>query len=288
MNDQGQVVGSYVASDIQYTQSPQSTVLTIGNSQKPVGTVQQFDYRSTRSKQPIYVIGSEIPEIVGRSQRITAGRLTGVVLTGGFLYEIISSEDMLAKYMLVFENQYGSATSFNEKQEQAIKKYLSILNKLLGENTQTNDITKNALDTVIKKLKDLTSKDKSQELEQQLSVLNDHVNVFNSQRTPDNQKTVYDHIQYALELLLSSYRDLGARPAIFLDELPPFDMTLVNMIMQDDLDSHKRVAIIDKTIFKDVEFMTEQVSISAGQQQILESMDFVCSGVYKQQEIKDL
>jgi len=34
-------------------------------------------------------------------------------------------------------------------------------------------------------------------------------------------------------------------------------MTLVNMIMQDDLDSHKRVAIIDKTIFKDVEFMTE-------------------------------
>ena len=222
---------------------------------------------------------------------MTAGRLTGVVLSGGFLYEIITNEDMIAKYMLVFENQYGSATPFNEKQEQQIQKFFALLQKLNITTSNNSSLTSifNNINTKLKQLIKPLGENKVKEL---ISKIEQQEETFKSNIKSDEKKTkqkdMYKQISDALQTLLTTYKDLGARPAIFLDELPPFDMTLVSMIIQDDLDANKRYALLDKTIFKDVEFMSEQVSISAGQQQILESMDFVCTGVYKQQEIKQL
>ena len=222
---------------------------------------------------------------------MTAGRLTGVVLSGGFLYEIITNEDMIAKYMLVFENQYGSATPFNEKQEQQIQKFFALLQKLNITTSNNSSLTSifNNINTKLKQLIKPLGENKVTEL---ISKIEQQEETFKSNIKSDEKKTkqkdMYKQISDALQTLLTTYKDLGARPAIFLDELPPFDMTLVSMIIQDDLDANKRYALLDKTIFKDVEFMSEQVSISAGQQQILESMDFVCTGVYKQQEIKQL
>lgn len=222
---------------------------------------------------------------------MTAGRLTGVVLSGGFLYEIISNEDMIAKYMLVFENQYGSATPFNEKQEQQIQKFLQLLTKLNITSTSENLTT--IFNEIKKKLSQLLQVPGQKNVDNLIKDIDAQQQAFATGLTNPNsaqydQQRMYKQISEALQTVLSTYRDLGARPAIFLDELPPFDMTLVSMIIQDDLDSNGRVALLDKTVFKDVEFMSEQVSISAGQQQILESMDFVCTGVYKQQEIKQL
>ena len=222
---------------------------------------------------------------------MTAGRLTGVVLSGGFLYEIITNEDMIAKYMLVFENQYGSATPFNEKQEQQIQKFFALLQKLNITTSNNSSLTSifNNINTKLKQLIKPLGENKVKEL---ISKIEQQEETFKSNIKSDEKKTkqkdMYKQISDALQTLLTTYKDLGARPAIFLDELPPFDMTLVSMIIQDDLDTNTRYALLDKTIFKDVEFMSEQVSISAGQQQILESMDFVCTGVYKQQEIKQL
>lgn len=222
---------------------------------------------------------------------MTAGRLTGVVLSGGFLYEIITNEDMIAKYMLVFENQYGSATPFNEKQEQQIQKFFALLQKLNITTSNNSSLTSifNNINTKLKQLIKPLGENKVMELiskiEQQEETFKSNIK---SKEKKTKQKDMYKQISDALQTLLTTYKDLGARPAIFLDELPPFDMTLVSMIIQDDLDANKRYALLDKTIFKDVEFMSEQVSISAGQQQILESMDFVCTGVYKQQEMMPL
>lgn len=222
---------------------------------------------------------------------MTAGRLTGVVLSGGFLYEIITNEDMIAKYMLVFENQYGSATPFNEKQEQQIQKFLQLLKKLNITSTSENLTT--IFNEIKKKLSQLLQVPGQKNVDNLIKDIDAQQQAFatgltNPNSAPYNQQGMYKQISNALQSVLMTYKDLGARPAIFLDELPPFDMTLVSMIIQDDLDANKRYALLDKTIFKDVEFMSEQVSISAGQRQILESMDFVCTGVYKQQEIKQL
>ena len=222
---------------------------------------------------------------------MTAGRLTGVVLSGGFLYEIITNEDMIAKYMLVFENQYGSTTPFNEKQEQQIQKFFALLQKLNITSSNNSSLTSifNNINTKLKQLIKPLGENKVTEL---ISKIEQQEETFKSNIKSDEKKTkqkdMYKQISDALQTLLTTYKDLGARPAIFLDELPPFDMTLVSMIIQDDLDANKRYALLDKTVFKDVEFMSEQVSISAGQQQILESMDFVCTGVYKQQEMVQL
>ena len=222
---------------------------------------------------------------------MTAGRLTGVVLSGGFLYEIITNEDMIAKYMLVFENQYGSATPFNEKQEQQIQKFLQLLKKLNITSTSENLTT--IFNEIKKKLSQLLQVPGQKNVDNLIKDIDAQQQAFatgltNPNSAPYDQQRMYKQISNALQSVLMTYKDLGARPAIFLDELPPFDMTLVSMIIQDDLDANKRYALLDKTIFKDVEFMSEQVSISAGQRQILESMDFVCTGVYKQQEIKQL
>ena len=222
---------------------------------------------------------------------MTAGRLTGVVLSGGFLYEIITNEDMIAKYMLVFENQYGSATPFNEKQEQQIQKFLQLLKKLNITSTSENLTT--IFNEIKKKLSQLLQVPGQKNVDNLIKDIDAQQQAFatgltNPNSAPYNQQGMYKQISNALQSVLMTYKDLGARPAIFLDELPPFDMTLVSMIIQDDLDTNTRYALLDKTIFKDVEFMSEQVSISAGQRQILESMDFVCTGVYKQQEIKQL
>ena len=223
---------------------------------------------------------------------MTAGRLTGVVLSGGFLYEIISNEDMIAKYMLVFENQYGSATPFNEKQEQQIQKFLSLLKKLNITSSTNKELT-TIFEEIKKKLSQLLQVPGQKNVDNLIKDIDAQQQAFatgltNPNSAPYDQQRMYKQISDALQTVLSTYKDLGARPAIFLDELPPFDMTLVSMIIQDDLDTNTRYALLDKTIFKDVEFMSEQVSISAGQQQILESMDFVCTGVYKQQEMMPL
>ena len=198
---------------------------------------------------------------------------------------------MIAKYMLVFENQYGSTTPFNEKQEQQIQKFFALLQKLNITSSNNSSLTSifNNINTKLKQLIKPLGENKVTEL---ISKIEQQEETFKSNIKSDEKKTkqkdMYKQISDALQTLLTTYKDLGARPAIFLDELPPFDMTLVSMIIQDDLDTNTRYALLDKTIFKDVEFMSEQVSISAGQQQILESMDFVCTGVYKQQEMVQL
>lgn len=283
--------------DKQYTISPQSTIITVGNSTTPVGTIQTYEYRTVRNKQPINVLGSAESIQVGRGQRTTAGRFTGIVLTGGFIYELVTSQDMFEKFQLVFENTDKNASNidFNSKKQQQLSKYKAILKKLGVAGTAFES---GSWQNLIKEVYDIATggqlrgnKDGIGQVEQQkqkqLQQLTDYVNQTGDQKDAklnDLYASVSDLLKYALK----GFTSIQQRPVLYLDEFPPFDLNIVSVTIENNVKDGKKSAIIDTTKFIDTEFLSEGTSIVAGAETLIESIDFICRAVIKHQDKQDL
>ncbi len=284
--------------DKQYTISPQSTIITVQDSNIPVGTIQTYEYRTVRNKQPINVLGSEAPLQIGRGQRTTAGRFTGVVLTGGFIYELVSNQTMFQKFQLIFENadKSSSVINFDDKLDQQLSKYFAILNKL---GLSTSKISEgDAIDAMINKVRKLVGEGplrydstKQEELNSQIEAQEQQKQEYNSQKQEDKilkLKTLYDKLGEMLKVALRGLGSVRQRPVLYLDEFPPFNLNIVSVTIENDVKSGNKKAIVDTTTFIDLEFLSEGTSVVAGAETLIESVDFICRAAVKSQKEIDL
>lgn len=284
--------------DKQYTISPQSTIITVQDSDIPVGTIQTYEYRTVRNKQPINVLGSEAPLQIGRGQRTTAGRFTGVVLTGGFIYELVSNQTMFEKFQLIFENadKNSSVINFDDKLDQQLSKYFALLNKL-GLSTSQIDQGR-AIDSMINKVSELVGTGPLQYDTKVISQLNAQKTAQEQQKAQylsqnQNEKTNTLKVLYEKigEMLKAALRGLGSvrqRPVLYLDEFPPFNLNIVSVTIENDVKSGNKKAIVDTTTFIDLEFLSEGTSVVAGAETLIESVDFICRAAVKNQKEIDL
>lgn len=284
--------------DKQYTISPQSTIITVQDSNIPVGTIQTYEYRTVRNKQPINVLGSEAPLQIGRGQRTTAGRFTGVVLTGGFIYELVSNQTMFQKFQLIFENadKNSSVINFDDKLDQQLSKYFALLNKL-GLSTSQIDQGR-AIDSMINKVSELVGTGPLQYDTEVISQLNEQKTAQDQQKAQylsqdqnekiNSLKVLYEKIGEMLKVALRGLGSVRQRPVLYLDEFPPFNLNIVSATIENDVKSGNKKAIVDTTTFIDLEFLSEGTSVVAGAETLIESVDFICRAAVKSQKEIDL
>ena len=296
--------------DKQYTISPQSTIITVQDSNIPVGTIQTYEYRTVRNKQPINVLGSEAPLQIGRGQRTTAGRFTGVVLTGGFIYELVSNQTMFQKFQLIFENadKNSSVINFDDKLDQQLSKYFALLNKL-GLSTSQIDQGR-AIDSMINKVSELVGTGPLQYDTKVISQLNEQKTAQDQQKAQylsqdqnekiNSLKVLYEKIGEMLKAALRGLGSVRQRPVLYLDEFPPFNLNIVSVTIENDVKSGNKKAInndvksgnkkaiVDTTTFIDLEFLSEGTSVVAGAETLIESVDFICRAAVKNQKEIDL
>lgn len=232
--------------------SAQNTLITatVGGKATILGTVQQFAYQVQRQKAPIYVIGSTSPITIAKGARQVAGTMQGVVLSYDFAMQLIK----------IIWNQVTANSGF-------IYRINGVADIQAEFGDYSTFITKFAM-PLFKYSENTAYKDSNEAT---------ITNLFKSATKyslPDGQVT--DQKQ-----TLDSTADLKI-PPMYLDEIPPIELKLVTPLSADkSSDNTKTIITYEEITLSGVEFLSNDLAIQAGREQIFESVNFIQRGVIK-------
>ncbi len=263
--------------------SPTTTLIVIEDS--VIGNAQSFAHRVIRNKTPIFVLGSVEAKGISRGQRMVAGSMDGVVLSGNFLFEVLKQS---AKYLGIIDSD-AKQTALNAglSLEDYIRKASQLHNIIFGEYRpgvdQKSFMTNTWLGYVFK--------EGSQQYNNIVNAIDQYLKAANTPGAQDQFLNAINVMSTELHNLikqevpggLSGQIDnnyLRYMPIIYLDQIPPIDVTLISLIEKTERKDGKwvRKAEYESVTLYGVEFVSDDIAISVGNEQLAETVNFIQRG----------